>query len=116
MRRANPKGTGAFYGPEITQLSPMHVRVLKILANGPGTKQEVTKQLNEEAERSGTPLTGGFSISGRLSELLGAGCVEMQYSKVQVWNAKTMQFRFVKKPLWSITQKGRTVLREGGDP
>jgi hypothetical protein len=38
--------------------------------------------------------------------------VECKYTRVKLYDAKTMTFRFVKKPVWEITELGRRVLGE----
>jgi hypothetical protein len=52
---------------------------------------------------------GGFTISGRLSELCGLGLVNMNYTKVQLVDERTMEYRFMKKPVWNLTEEGLEV-------
>jgi hypothetical protein len=100
------KGEGARYAPEIKRLTPLHVAILSVLAErGPMTKKRLGAILAEEGRR-----VSGNSLSGRLSELLGLGLVECKYTEVKEVDPDSKQFRFVKKPVWSITESGRVTL------
>jgi repressor of nif and glnA expression len=106
--RERPKGEGAHYADKIKKLSPLHVEILQILAEkGPLTKARLGGILAERGRR-----VSGNSLSGRLSELAGLGYVECEYTKVKLYDAKTMTFRFKRKPVWKITELGRRVLEE----
>jgi repressor of nif and glnA expression len=106
--RERPKGEGAHYADKIRKLSPLHIEILRILAErGPLTKARIGGILAERGRR-----VSGNSLSGRLSELAGLGYVECEYTRVKLYDAKTMTFRFVKKPVWRITELGRRVLEE----
>jgi len=114
MGKIRQKGQGADYGKQIERLSVMHVRILKILlAEGGLTKAEITRFLNREQEADKEPFIGGFSVSGRLSELCGRGLVKMNYEEVQLLDSKTMQFRFKKKPVWRLTPLGSRAAMSG---
>jgi hypothetical protein len=104
--REREKGEGAHYAEKIKKLSPLHEEILQILAlYGPLTKAKIGGILAERGRR-----VSGNSLSGRLSELAGLGLVECRYTKVKLYDAKTMRFRFVKRPVWFITERGKRVL------
>jgi hypothetical protein len=104
--REREKGEGAHYAEKIRKLSPLHEEILQILAlYGPLTKAKIGGILAERGRR-----VSGNSLSGRLSELAGLGLVECRYTKVKLYDAKTMRFRFAKRPVWFITERGKRVL------
>jgi len=108
------KGQGASYGKQITQLSDLHQRILRILlAEGGLTKAQITRILNKEQKQDKLPFIGGFTVSGRLSELCGAGFVKMSYEGIKLYNKERMKFRFVKKPLWRLSPSGSTFAMSG---
>ncbi|MEM3208188.1 MAG: hypothetical protein QXQ87_09205, partial [Halobacteria archaeon] len=53
-------------------------------------------------------------IGGRLAELAGAGLVKMQYSRVNLMDERTREWRFRKKPVWWMLPLGVTALHGGG--
>lgn len=101
------KGRGAHYGEEIKRLGRIHVAVLQVLAerNSWMTKKAIGAALAERGLR-----VSGNSLSGRLSELLGAGYVEMIHGEVREFDPEEKRYRFVKKPLWRITPEGLKAL------
>ena len=104
------KGKGAHYAAEIQRLSELHMLILEILkTHGPCTKRRLGALLAEQGRR-----VSGNSLSGRLSELLGLGLVEVTRTQVKEYDPAEKRFRFVKKPVWSITPKGEQVLLRGG--
>ena len=104
--RERPKGEGAHYAEKIKKLSPLHEEILQILAlYGPLTKSRLGGILAERGRR-----VSGNSLSGRLSELAGLGLVECEYAEVKLYDAKTMKFRFARKPVWHLTERGKRVL------
>jgi len=106
--REAPKGWGAHYADKIKKLSPLHVEILQVLAEqGPLTKSRIGAILAERGRR-----VSGNSLSGRLSELAGLGYVECKFARVKLYDAKRMAFRFVKKPVWKITELGRAALEK----
>jgi len=106
--REQPKGWGAHYAEKIQKLSPLHVEILEVLAEkGPMPKSRIGGILAERGRR-----VSGNSLSGRLSELAGLGYVECEYARVKLYDAKTMKFRFVRKPVWKITELGRAKVEE----
>jgi repressor of nif and glnA expression len=105
--RENPKGTGAHYGRVIKKLSPLHKEILLLLSlYGPMPKRRIASLLHERGIR-----LSGNSLSGRLSELLGAGYVKTTREAVKLYDEKSMQFRYVRLPVWSITEKGKNILK-----
>jgi len=104
--RENPKGRGAHYASQIEVLSPLHMEILCILAEtGPGIKKRIGAVLAERGHS-----VSGNSLSGRLSELRGLGLVAMRYEEVKVYDKRSMQFRFKRTPVWSLTPRGRWVV------
>jgi len=104
--REREKGEGAHYAEKIRKLTPLHEEILEILAlYGPLTKSRLGGILAERGRR-----VSGNSLSGRLSELAGLGLVECKYAKVKLYDVKTMKFRFARKPVWHLTERGKRVL------
>ena len=101
------KGKGAHYAQEIRKLSPLHLDILEILdLHGPCTKKRLGAILAEKGRR-----VSGNSLSGRLSELLGMGLVEVERTAVREVDPETKAYRFVRKPVWRITRHGREALQ-----
>ena len=106
--RERAKDEGAHYAEKIRKLSPLHYEILYVLAvKGPLTKSRIGGILAERGRR-----VSGNSLSGRLSELAGLGYVECEYAEVKLYDAEKMKFRFVRKPVWHITELGKRVLRQ----
>jgi hypothetical protein len=106
--REKPKGEGAHYAEKIKKLSPLHYEILYVLAvKGSLTKSRIGGILAERGRR-----VSGNSLSGRLSELAGLGYVECEYTRVKLYDAKSMKFRFVRKPVWRLTEQGKRVLED----
>ncbi|MGC9182233.1 hypothetical protein [Thermogladius sp.] len=102
VSRGNPKGSGAYYGKRIERLTPTHKAILEVLReHGPSTKKRIGAILAEKGIR-----LSGNSLSGRLSELLGAGYVSVEKTRVREVDPKSKQYRFVLKPVWDLTEKG----------
>ncbi|RLE86802.1 MAG: hypothetical protein DRJ67_06355 [Thermoprotei archaeon] len=96
------KGAGAHYAKQIKKLSPLHEEILQLLAEyGPCTKRRLGGLLAQRGRR-----ISGNSLSGRLSELLGMGLVKCYRTEVREVDPETKKFRFVKKPVWELTEKG----------
>lgn len=105
---ARKKGEYAEY--KIKALSPTHLTVLSVLteADKPLTSRKMTTLVNaRRRERGERGRKTNSQVTGRLSELGRVGLVKMSYSKVRLQDEKIMQFRFVKKPVWTITGKGK---------
>ncbi len=101
--RENPKGAGAHYSRDLKKLSETHERILFVLYNnGPMPKRRISKILHD----MGYVITGN-ELSGRLSELAGAGYAKFEKVSVRVLDEEAKQFRFERLPVWSITEKGR---------
>jgi arginine repressor len=101
------KGKGAYYTRKDFTPSNLHEQILKAIRtivsqkmNG-ATKQEIENYLKNR----GINISGN-SLSGRLSELLGAGYVEVKYTQVQYLDEKTKKYRFKKTPIWYLSIKG----------
>jgi len=105
------KGKGAHYAHEIKKLGKLHLEILEILAEEDRwlTKRAISYLLHKKGRK-----VSGNSISGRLSELLGMGLVESRRMRVKLYDEKTQEYRFVKKPVWRITEKGLQRLRGHG--
>jgi len=54
----------------------------------------------------------GNSLSGRLSELAGAGYVKCIYTDVTLWDEESKQFKFRRTPIWIITPAGEAALEQ----
>jgi len=101
------KGKGAYYTKKDFTPSHLHEEILKAIKiivshklNG-ATKQEIENYLKNK----GINISGN-SLSGRLSELLGAGYVEVKYTQVQYLDEKTKKYRFKRTPIWYLSVKG----------
>lgn len=96
------KGSGAKYAYKIKTLGRLHKLILRLLfEKGDMTKREISRSL----ANLGVYVSGN-SLSGRLSELNGMGLIAFKYTKVKLYDKKRMKFRFVKKPLWYLTEEG----------
>jgi len=108
------KGSGAHYASEIKRLTPLHEEILQVLAEcGPSTKRRIGAILAERGRR-----VSGNSLSGRLSELLGLGLVVCYRTKVREVDPETKTYRFVLKPVWALSEKGKEYITRklGLDP
>lgn len=98
-----PKGMGAHYSADMKYLGTIHKEILSLLSEyGPRTKSEITKLLNEKAKIENRPIVGGFTVSGRLSELCGLGLVWMRYEKTQFFDHRTNEYLIKTKPVWHL--------------
>jgi repressor of nif and glnA expression len=106
------KGKGAHYVTRDFKPSLLHLLVMRAILDivrekGQGaTKEEIRVKLEER----GRKITGN-SLSGRLSELLKAGYVEVVFTEVERMTG-TPPYRFRKTPLWYLTEKGFKLLQE----
>ena len=106
------KGQGAYYTAADFHPSELHDLIMVAIRDivrekGRGAlKTEIERWLLARGRR-----VSGNSVSGRLSELLGAGYVECEYVKVQVYDEKSKKFRFKRAPRWYLTQKGVEYLK-----
>jgi arginine repressor len=107
------KGKGAYYTKKDFTPSHLHEEILKAIRiivshklNG-ATKQEIENYLKNK----GINISGN-SLSGRLSELLGAGYVEVKYTRVQYIDAKTKKYRFKRTPIWYLSMKGFEYIKD----
>ena len=102
--KSHDKGVGAHYAHEIKSLGRLHLEILRILAEAkhPMTKKAISYILHKKGIK-----VSGNSVSGRLSELLGMGLVRCYRTKVREYDERRKVFRFVKKPVWVITEEGR---------
>jgi len=109
------KGQGAYYTAGEFHPTELHVLVMQAIRDivrekGRGAlKTEIERWLLARGRR-----VSGNSVSGRLSELLGAGYVTVEYVKVQVYDEKSKKFRFKRTPRWYLSQKGVEYLRARG--
>ena len=106
------KGQGAYY--TVAEFHPTELHTLIMQAIRDIVSRTGRGALKTEIERwllaRGRHVSGN-SVSGRLSELLGAGYVECEYTKVQVYDEKAKKFRFKRTPRWYLTQKGVEYLK-----
>lgn len=105
------KGKGAYYTRRDFRPTGLHKLILRavkeIVASkqGGATKQEIERWLGERGRK-----ISGNSLSGRLSELLGAGYLEVQYTEVRLYDEASKKYRFKKTPIWFLTDKGLQLL------
>ena len=97
------KGRGASY--RVRKLSRLHVEILRVLdgVEMPLTQRDILRALRRRGWR-----VSGNSVSGRLSELLALGYVEVDRVEVRVDDNGVPKFQ--KKPVWSITPAGSHAL------
>ena len=109
------KGQGAYYTAADFHPSELHDLIMVAIRDivrekGRGAlKTEIERWLLARGRR-----VSGNSVSGRLSELLGAGYVTVEYVKVQVYDEKTRSFRFKRTPRWYLSAKGVEYLKARG--
>jgi len=109
------KGQGAYYTAADFHPTELHEMVMLAIRDivsrtGRGAmKTEIERWLLARGRR-----VSGNSVSGRLSELLGAGYVEVEYTRVQVYDEKSKKFRFKRTPRWYLTERGAEYLRARG--
>jgi len=109
------KGQGAYYTAAEFHPSELHTLIMQAIRDivrekGRGAmKTEIERWLLARGRR-----VSGNSVSGRLSELLGAGYVTVEYTKVQVYDEKSKKFRFKRSPRWYLTERGAEYLRARG--
>jgi DNA-binding transcriptional ArsR family regulator len=106
------KGKGAHYTRGGFTPTRLHEEIMRAIRTIVSQKMEgATKKEIEAYLRSKGISISGNSLSGRLSELLGAGLVEVLYTQVRVYDEKTRQYRFRKTPVWYLSAKGVEYLR-----
>lgn len=109
------KGQGAYYTAGEFRPSELHELIMLAIRDivrerGRGAlKSEIERWLLARGRR-----VSGNSVSGRLSELLGAGYVTVEYVKVQVYDERAKKFRFKRAPRWYLSAKGVEYLRARG--
>ena len=109
--RENPKGAGAHYGHRIKRFGPLHKAIIDVIrehrrqykAEGGFyvtglTKREISYWLHQKGMK-----VSGNSISGRLSELRGAGVLSVRRVRVLLKDSETMKFRFKSTPIWDLS-------------
>jgi len=107
------KGKGAHYVTRDFKPSSLHLLIMRsileiVREKGQGaSKEEIRARLEEKGRR----ITGN-SLSGRLSELLRAGYVEVVFTEVRKQPSRTPPYKFRKTPLWYLTDKGFRLLQE----
>jgi len=108
--RESPKGAGAHYGHKIRRLGPLHRTIIQVLKdhsreyvtqNGSIVKGLTKREISYWIHKRGLKVSGN-SISGRLSELRGAGILSVRRVKVRLFDRETMRYRFISTPVWSI--------------
>jgi len=109
--RESPKGAGAHYGHKIRKLSPLHKTIIQVIKdhsreyvtqNGSTVKGLTKREISYWIHKQGLKVSGN-SISGRLSELRGAGILSVRRVRVRLFDRETMRYRFVSTPIWSIS-------------
>jgi hypothetical protein len=104
VARINKKGEGAHYSKKIITLSPLHNKIIEILhsCNAVTEDKAVPKRAIGQKLADMNIRVSGNVVSGRLSELLGMNKVGMLYKKIELYNRKTMMFRFRRTPVWYL--------------
>jgi len=114
--RERKKGMGAHYGQEIKKLTPLHEEILLVLyerrAIYGGRRRGLPKCTIGAILADRGRRVSGNSLSGRLSELAGAGYVMCERGEVRIFDIKSRQYRYVKKPLWYLTERGKRYVEE----
>jgi arginine repressor len=106
------KGKGAYYTRKDFVPSNLHVEIMKTIRTIVSRKMNgVTKQEIENYLKNKGINISGNSLSGRLSELLGAGYLEVKYTQVQYLDEKTKKYRFKKTPIWYLSVKGAEYIK-----
>jgi hypothetical protein len=109
------KGQGAYY--TVAEFKPGELHELIMVAIRDIVRERGRGAMKSEIERwllaRGRRVSGN-SVSGRLSELLGAGYVTVEYTKVQVYDEKAKKFRFKRSPRWYLTQRAVEYLKARG--
>lgn len=109
--RESPKGAGAHYGHRIKRLGPLHKAIINTIKehsrnyqtqDGSFVKGLTKREISYWLHRDGWKVSGN-SISGRLSELRGAGILSVKRVRVRLFDRETMRYRFVSTPIWSIS-------------
>lgn len=115
------KGEGAREGKKITKLSNNHILVLGWLLRLGAvdvetgvTSRTLEHHINTSQKVREKNLFRSNGIGGRLAELAGAGLVKMQYSRVNLMDERTREWRFRKKPVWWMLPLGVRALHGGG--
>lgn len=110
------KGQGAWYASLIQELGETRILILKVLKKQYPrwlTSWHITYLVNCERKAKGLKNFAFGSISGRLSELLGLGYVQMSNEDVEMYDEEVMAFGWPEKPTWRISQKGIRFLEAG---
>jgi hypothetical protein len=101
------KGKGAYYTRKDFTPSNLHVEIMKAIRTIVSQKMNGATRRDIETYLRGKGLRiSGNALSGRLSELLGAGYLDIEYTQVKVYDERTKQFRFKKTPVWYLSEKG----------
>ena len=116
VKREMKKGRGAWYSFKIKKLTPLHEEILLVLyerrAIYGGRRRGLTKRTIGAILADRGRRVSGNSLSGRLSELAGAGYVMCERGEVRIFDIKSRQYRYVKKPLWYLTERGKRYVEE----
>jgi len=103
------KGQGAWYAPLIAELGKTRELILEVLKEQYPkwiTSWHLTYLVNRQRKRKGLKNLAFGTISGRLSELLGLGYVQMSNEEIELYDSELMSFGWPEKPTWKIAQKG----------
>jgi len=108
--RESPKGAGAHYGHRIRRLGPLHRAIINTIRehsrnyqtqDGSFVRGLTKREISYWLHREGWKVSGN-SISGRLSELRGAGILNVRRVRVKLYDRERMRYRFVSTPIWSL--------------
>lgn len=113
-RVANPKGMGKKTGKLQSKLSRKQMDCLRAVetmgavnvASGV-TNRMVYERLKDTAMKNNTRFPSTAFVSFWLSALLGAGFLKMANKKCEVKDYPTQDIKFVKKPVWYLSDSYR---------
>lgn len=110
-RAPNPKGAGKRTAKQQTRLSQKQVECLEAVRWLNAVSMEtavparsIYERLKQVAEENHTRFPSTAFVAFWMSALLGAGFVAMGNKKCEVRDFPRMEIRFVKKPVWYLSQ------------
>jgi hypothetical protein len=103
------KGQGAWYAHSIIKLGETRELILEVLKEQYPkwmTSWHLAYLINKKRKEKQQKNLAFGTVSGRLSELLGLGYVEMSNEEIELYDSELMSFGWPEKPTWKISQKG----------
>jgi len=112
--RSNPRGVGAHYSGEITDIGRARSICLVILNQFKAYNfesrfglTEIWKKIQRFCLDTGNNVPTKGGTSGRLSELQGMGLVSSGRNEIVLTDTETMAFRHANPQRWFLTEAGR---------